>query len=82
MLRRTKEEVLKELPPVIEKNIPLEMTPEIVQVLAEEENLIEDINEYSPNSELGIQATIRRQLGEANTIRIKIFSAGTNFSVI
>lgn len=65
MLRRTKEEVLKELPPVIEKNIPLEITPEIAEVLAEEENLIEEINEYSPNSELGVQATIRRQLGEA-----------------
>lgn len=70
ILRRTKEEVLTELPPVIEKNIPLEMTPEIVQVLAEEENLIEDINEYSPNSELGIQATIRRQLGEAKVPQV------------
>lgn len=65
MLRRTKEEVLKELPPVIEKNIPLEMTPEIAEVLAEEECLYENVNEYSPNSELGVQATIRRQLGEA-----------------
>ena len=65
MLRRTKEEVLKELPPVVEKVIPLEMTPEIIEVLEEEENLLEDINEYSPNSELGVQATIRRQLGEA-----------------
>lgn len=65
MLRRTKEEVLTELPPVVEKIIPLEMTSEIIDVLKEEENLIEDVNEYSPNSELGIQATIRRQLGEA-----------------
>lgn len=65
VLRRTKEEVLKELPPVIEKIIPLEITPEITEVLAEEENLLEEVNEYSPNSELGIQATIRRQLGEA-----------------
>lgn len=65
MLRRTKEEVLKELPPVIEKIVPLEITPEIMEVLEEEENLLEDVNEYSPNSELGVQATIRRQLGEA-----------------
>lgn len=65
MLRRTKEEVLKELPPVVEKIVPLEMTPEIMEVLENEENLLEDINEYSPNSELGIQATIRRQLGLA-----------------
>lgn len=64
MLRRTKEEVLKELPPVVEKIVPLEMTPEIMEVLENEENLLEDINEYSPNSELGIQAAIRRQLGK------------------
>lgn len=70
MLRRTKEEVLKELPPVIEKNIPLEMTPEIVEVLEAEENLYEYVNEYSPNSELGIQATIRRQLGEAKVPQV------------
>lgn len=70
MLRRTKEEVLRELPPVIEKNIPLEMTQEITDVLSEEENLIENINIYSPNSELGVQATIRRRLGEAKVPQV------------
>lgn len=70
MLRRTKEEVLKELPPVIEKNIPLEMTPEIIEVLEAEENLYEDINEYSPNSELGVQARIRRLLGVAKVPQV------------
>ncbi|MBR1625618.1 MAG: DEAD/DEAH box helicase [Bacteroidales bacterium] len=70
MLRRTKEEVLKELPPVIEKTIPLEITPDIIEVLAEEENLLEDMNEYSPNSELGVMATIRRQLGEAKVPQV------------
>lgn len=70
MLRRTKEEVLTELPPVIEKIIPLEQTPEILSVLAEEENLLEEVNEFSPNSELGIQATIRRQLGEAKLSQV------------
>lgn len=70
MLRRTKEEVLKELPPVIEKTIPLEITPDILNVLSEEENLLEEVNEYSPNSDLGVQATIRRQLGEAKVPQV------------
>lgn len=70
MLRRTKGEVLKELPPVIEKNIPLEITPEITEVLENEEYLLSDINEFSPNSELGVQATIRRQLGEAKVPQV------------
>ena len=65
MLRRTKEEVLPELPPLIEKNIELELTEEIQKVLNEESELQEDINEYNDNEGLGVQATIRRQLGIA-----------------
>jgi len=65
MLRRTKEEVLTELPPLIEKTVLLETTDEIADVLAEEERLHEEANDFNPDSELGIQATIRRQLGEA-----------------
>lgn len=65
MLRRTKEEVLPELPPLIEKTIELELTPEIQEVLEQECELEECINEYAPNSELGVQATTRRLLGLA-----------------
>lgn len=65
MLRRTKDEVLSELPPLIEKTIELEMTDEIEKVLHEETELQEDLNEYSVNGELGVQATIRRQIGVA-----------------
>lgn len=65
MLRRTKEEVLKELPPLIEKTIELEMTPEIEEVLNEEIELREDISEFSTNGELGAQAKVRRLLGLA-----------------
>lgn len=70
MLRRRKEEVLKELPKVIEKIVELERTDEIEAVLREEENLLENMNEFNPNSELGVQATIRRQLGEAKLKQI------------
>lgn len=70
MLRRRKEEVLKELPKVIEKTVELERTAEIEAVLREEENLLENMNEFNPNSELGVQATIRRQLGEAKLKQI------------
>lgn len=65
MLRRLKEDVLAELPPLIEKTIELEITPEIQAVLDEENELEGDINEYNPNAELGVQATVRRQLGIA-----------------
>ncbi len=65
MLRRTKEEVLKELPPLIEKTIELELTPEIEEVLKEEEELTENISEFSSNGELGAQAKTRRLLGLA-----------------
>lgn len=65
MLRRTKDEVLKELPPLIEKTIPLELTPEIEHVLNNEQELYENANEFSENSDLGIQATTRRLLGLA-----------------
>lgn len=70
MIRRTKDEVLKELPPLIEKTIPLELTPEIEQVLNNEQELYENSNEYSENSELGIQATTRRLLGLAKLPQI------------
>lgn len=64
MLRRTKNEVLQELPPLIEKTIELELTPDIQKVLDDESELEEDINDYN-NSGLGVQATIRRELGLA-----------------
>lgn len=70
MLRRTKEEVLTELPPLIEKTIELEMTEEVKKVLNEETELQEDLNEYSVNGELGVQATIRRQLGTAKVPQV------------
>lgn len=70
MLRRTKQEVLPELPPLIEKVIDFEITPEIQAVLNEEQGLYEDINEYNPNSELGVQAKIRRLLGLAKVPQI------------
>lgn len=65
MLRRTKDEVLEELPPLIEKTIPLELTPEIERVLDNEQGLYESANEFSQNSDLGVQATTRRLLGLA-----------------
>lgn len=70
MLRRTKDEVLTELPPLIEKTIELELTEDIEKVLNEETELQEDLNEYSVNGELGVQATIRRQLGIAKIPQI------------
>ncbi len=70
MIRRTKEEVLTELPPLIEKTVELELTDEIQSVLEEEERLIEEANEFNPDSELGVQATIRRQLGEAKLSQV------------
>lgn len=65
MLRRMKSEVLEELPPVIEKTIELETTQEIQDVLNIESELEEDLNEFNPDSELGLQAKIRRLLGVA-----------------
>lgn len=65
MLRRTKEEVLTELPPLIEKTIELELTPEIEAVINEEVELEENISDFSENGELGKQAKIRRLLGLA-----------------
>lgn len=65
MLRRTKDEVLTELPPLIEKTIPLELTSEIEGVINKEQELYENINGYSENCELGVQATTRRLLGLA-----------------
>lgn len=70
MLRRTKQEVLPELPPLIEKVIDLEVTPEIQAVMDEEQGLYEDANEYNPNSELGIQARVRRLLGLAKVPQV------------
>lgn len=70
MLRRTKEEVLPELPPLIEKTIELELTQEIQDVLDNEAEMEESINEYAPNSELGVQATTRRLLGMAKLPQI------------
>ncbi len=65
MIRRLKDDVIKELPPLIEKTIELEITDEIQEVLNNESDLEADLNEFNPNSELGVQATIRRLLGIA-----------------
>lgn len=65
MLRRTKEDVLTELPPLIEKIVPLEITEEIEAVIDEEIERESDFNMYRPDEDLGTKATIRRKLGLA-----------------
>lgn len=71
MLRRTKEDVLSELPPLVERTVELELTPEIAGVLKEEEDMSSSNNSlYEPNEELGIQAKTRRLLGLAKVPQV------------
>lgn len=66
MLRRTKSEVLSELPEVLEQNIYLEITPEIKNILMIEDELSEEEKEKMLNFELmGQTATYRKDLAMA-----------------
>lgn len=66
MMRRTKSEVLSELPEVLEQNLYLEITPEIQQALAIEDELTDEEKESILNFEnLGQTATYRKDLAMA-----------------
>lgn len=66
MLRRTKADVLSELPDLMEQNIYLEHTPEIDRVINEESEFSpEDIAKLLNFEELGKTATYRKDLAMA-----------------
>lgn len=66
MMRRTKSEVLSELPEVLEQNLYLEITPEIEKALAIEDELTDEERESILNFEnLGQTATYRKDLAMA-----------------
>ena len=66
MLRRTKAEVLSELPEVLEQNTYLEITPEIASVISEEEEFSEEDKRAILNFEMqGRTASYRKLLAMA-----------------
>jgi hypothetical protein len=66
MLRRTKAEVLSELPEVLEQNTYLEITPEIASVISEEEEFSEEDKKAILNFEMqGRTASYRKMLAMA-----------------